>query len=194
MQLAKFKFYFKEYIYRNTSGRKAIAYLIPAYSIYILMLLVTIPKLMGVSNGMKIFDMMPFGYGVDYANELLNALGVEGRKIYLYQQIPLDLFYPFLSGIANCLVLSFFLNKLKSLKEPYIYLCSLPLLASMFDYLENFGVIGMLTNYPDYPQFLIQVNSFFSVAKSLFTTVYFIVLIFSVIIYISTRFANSHRN
>jgi len=193
MRLIKYKFYFKEFLYRNVNGKTVIAYFIPAYTIYFLILFVTIPKVMEFSDGMKIFDIMPFGYDFDYAKKLLEAIGVEGRNIYLYQQIPFDLLFPVLSGIANCLVLAFFLNKLNSLKTPYIYLCALPLCASIFDYSENFGIISMLLNYPDLSAPLVSVTSFFSVIKSLFSTIYFVVLLVTLVAFGASVFTNLQR-
>lgn len=193
MRLLKYKFYFKEYLYRNVDGKTAIAFFIPAYTIYLLMLLLTIPKVMGFTGGMEIFDSIPFGYTVDYAKTLLDNLGVEGRNSYLYQQIPLDLIFPFLSGIANCLVLSFVLNKLNSLKTPYIYLCTLPLLAALFDYFENFGVIGMLFGYPHISGLLVHITSFFTVLKSLLSTIFFVVLAFALVVFLFTRFSGLLR-
>lgn len=186
-RIDRIHFYYKELIYRNVKGRKVFTFFVLTYVVYALMLLVTIPKVMGFSDGMKIFDMMPFGYSSEYANTLLNSLGEEGRHVYLFLQIPLDMIYPFLFGVGNSLLLAFFLNKLRHLKTPYIYLCLLPLLAGSFDYLENFGVSAMLFSFPDISDLLIQTTSMFSVAKSLLTSIYFVVLIVVLLAFLWNR-------
>ena len=48
---------------------------------------------MAFSGGMKLLDMMPLGYDMDYINTLFETLGEKGRDIYLYNQIPVDMIY-----------------------------------------------------------------------------------------------------
>ena len=67
---------------------------------------------MAFSNGMKLLDMMPTGYNSEYVYALFETLGVEGRFTYLYNQIPIDMIYPFLFGISYCLLIAYFLRKL----------------------------------------------------------------------------------
>ena len=105
------------------------------------MLIVTIPEVMQHSGGMKILDMMPTGYDAQYVNSLFSILGTAGRDLYLYHQLPLDLIYPSLFGISSCLVLAYFLNKLGKLNSWLFYLCLLPLLSGLFDYMENIGIM-----------------------------------------------------
>lgn len=177
IQFERLKFYYQELIYNNISGKKVLILFVLTCLVYFLMLFVTIPKVMGFSGGMKIFDMMPLGYNTEYANTLLKSLGNEGRNVYLFQQIPLDLIFPFLFGMGNCLLLAYFLNKLNRLKAQSVYLCLLPVFASIFDYLENFGITTMLCNYPNLSELLVQTTNLFSISKSLLTTVYFLILI-----------------
>ena len=79
--------------------------------VYAAMLIITIPKTMGFSNGLKLLDMMPMGYDLEYINTLFETLGEKGREVYLYNQIPLDMIYPFLFAISYCLVIGYFLKK-----------------------------------------------------------------------------------
>ena len=151
--------------------------------VYGFMLLITIPQVMSFSGGMKIFDLMPMGYGPEYAGSLLQKLGIEGRSAYLYNQIPVDLIYPFLFGITYCLLLAYLLNQLNSLKAESFYLCTLPLMAGLFDYLENLGIINLLVSYPHLSVHSIQITNFFTVFKSLLSTISFIVLIMILIIF-----------
>ena len=68
------------------------------------MLIITIPKTMAFSNGMKLLDMMPSGYDSEYITSLFEALGEDGRHAYLYSQLPVDMIYPLLFGISYCLI------------------------------------------------------------------------------------------
>ncbi len=169
-------------IKNNIGGKKIIALLIITNSLYVLMLAVTIPTVMHFSGGMKILDMMPLGYDPGYVNTLLNALGEKGRQAYLYNQIPVDLFFPFFSGITYCLLIAFFLNKLGKLNGNYFIFCFVPLFAGLFDYCENTGIISMLRSYPGNSILLSQITNVFSVLKSSFTTFYLSILIILLII------------
>jgi hypothetical protein len=150
------------------------------------MLSVTIPKVMGFSGGMKLLDMIPNGYNPEYVNTLLNALGEYGRHAYLFNQIPLDMFYPFLFGVTYCLLMAYILNKLGKLESNLFYFCILPLFSGLFDYCENIGIITMLNTYPDNSNILTRVTSVFSVLKSTSTTIYFVVLLIF-LIYLGIR-------
>lgn len=182
----------KTIIKRNLAGRKILILLILTNIIYALMLTITIPKVMSIAGGMKLLDMMPTGYTPEYVNSLLNALGETGRHAYLYNQIPLDMIYPFLFGISYCLLLAYIFKKPGKLDSNVFYLCLIPLFSGLFDYAENIGIITILNSYPDNPVILSQTTNVFSVLKSAFTTIYFIILIISIIIY-GVKFLNLKR-
>lgn len=174
----------KNWINRNIQGRKVLLLFILANIVYTIMLTVTIPKVMSFSGGMKLLDMMPTGYNTEYVNALLNALGEEGRKAYLFTQIPVDLIFPGLFGISYCLLFAYFLNKIGKLNGYYWGLCWFPILAGLFDYFENFGIIAILNSYPDNSISLAQTTNIFSVLKSVFTTLTFTTLIVLLIVFI----------
>ena len=172
----------REYIKQNINGKTVLLLFVLCNIVYSIMLIVTIPELMQYSGGMKIFDMMPTGYDAQYANTLLNTLGTVGRDLYLFHQLPLDLIYPALFGVSSCLVLAYFLNKLGKLESPLFYLCLLPLVSGLFDYAENIGIICMLKNYPNISEIQVQITSTFTVLKSVLTTIYFIILIITLLV------------
>jgi len=167
----------RTFIEKNLTGRKVLIYFILSTAIYFTMLFVTIPRVVSYSGGMKILDMMPTGYDAAYVTELFTTLGETGRHAYLCGQIPLDLVYPALYAIGFCLVLAWFLKKIDKLHSALIYTCLLPVAAGFFDYCENFGIIIMLTSYPNISTGLIATTNVFSVLKSSFTSIYFVVLI-----------------
>ena len=145
------------------------------------MLLITIPKVMLFSGEMKLLDMMPTGYNAQYVNTLLKALGEKGRDVYLFEQIPIDMVYPFMFALSWCLVLAYILNKLGKLDGILFYLCLIPVLAGAFDYCENVGIINILNRYPANSDLLSQTTSVFSVLKSSCTTIYFIILVICIV-------------
>lgn len=172
----------KEYIKKNINGKTVLSLFIVCNVVYLLMLIVTIPEVMQFSRGMKIPDMMPTGYDAHYVNTLFKTLGTIGRDSYLYHQLPLDLIYPFLFGVSSCLVLAYFLNKLEKLESPLYYLCLLPLFSGLFDYGENIGIITMLRDYPNISTLQVRTTSTFTVIKSVLTTIYFIILIITLLV------------
>jgi hypothetical protein len=94
-----------KFIEKNNSGKKVLSLFILTNVVYVYMLKVTIPKTMEFSNGMKLLDMMPTGYNQSYVHELFRVLGENGRKMYLTNQIPVDMIYPLLFGLTYSLLL-----------------------------------------------------------------------------------------
>jgi hypothetical protein len=170
-----------KFIEKNISGKKVLGLFILTNLVYIFMLTVTIPKTMEFSNGMKLLDMMPTGYDLNYVSALFTSLGENGRLTYLSNQIPVDMIYPLLFGISYCLLLGYFLKKMNKLNSQYRYLCLLPIIAGIADYLENIGIIVMLKNYPELTEVAVKTTSFFSLIKSISTSAFFIILIIMLI-------------
>ena len=179
----------KEIIYRNINGKKVLLLFVLTNLVYAFMLIITIPKVMSFSDGKKLLDMLPFGYNAEYVNSLFDTLGEKGRDAYLFNQIPVDMVYPFLFGISSCLVLAYFLNKINKLNGPLIYLCLLPVFGGAFDYIENIGIITMLANYPDVSNLSVSITNIFSIFKSTFITIYFVVLIITFVVVVIRFFS-----
>ena len=170
------------FLYTHISGIKVLGLFLLTNVIYAVMLLITIPRTMNFSGGMKLLDMIPTGYDLNYVTELFSSLGEDGRRSYLTNQIPVDMIYPFLFGLSYCLLLAYFIKKLNKLYLPYSYLCLLPIIAAVADYLENFGIIAMLTSFPDLAQTLVSTTNIFSIIKSISTSLFFVALIVVLVI------------
>lgn len=166
----------KSTVSNHLQGKKVLTFFVLSSIIYFVMQLFTIPKLNEFSNGLQVFDMKPNGYSFTYAKELLGNLGKKGRDFYLFRQLPLDLVYPGLFAFSNVLILSFFLNKIQKFEKWYL-LILFPILGGIFDYLENFGIIYMLKSYPNLSEIGVKIISIFTAIKSLFTSLYFVILL-----------------
>lgn len=166
----------------NLTGKKVLLLFLLTNIVYAVMLVVTIPKTMIFSNGLKLLDMMPFGYDLEYIKLLFETLGENGRNVYLWNQLPVDMIYPFLFGVGYCLVIGYFLKKLNKLDSVFFYLCFLPLIAGIADYAENFGIIIMLNNFPDFSPNTAKITNVFSIIKSTSTTAFFVALIVTLLI------------
>ncbi|SIQ62878.1 hypothetical protein [Maribacter ulvicola] len=168
---------FIKQVNKQHSGKKVLVLFLLTNIVYAYMLLVTIPATMEFSNGLQLLDMMPAGYDLAYVNTLFQTLGDTGRQMYLTKQIPVDMIYPLLFGISYAAVLAYFLLKLPKLNPKYLYLCLLPVIAGLADYLENMGIISMLNTYPTLTETTVTITSIFSVIKSSTTSMYFMALI-----------------
>lgn len=165
-----------KFIEKNSSGKKVLGLFIVTNLVYTFMLTVTIPKTMEFANGMKLLDMMPTGYDFHYVSELFSSLGEDGRWAYLTNQIPVDMIYPLIFGLCYCLLIGYFLKKLNKLNPPYTYLCLIPIIAGIADYLENIGIITLLKSYPELKETTVYTTNVFSIIKSISTTVFFVAL------------------
>ena len=130
---------------------------------------------------LKLFDLSPTGYTPDYAISLLEALGSEGRATYLTLQLPLDFLYPGLFAITYSLLLTWLFNKGAEVGSRIFYFSLVPMLAGLFDYIENVFIILMLKSYPDMSLSLVELASFFTVLKSGFTTTFFILFFWGLV-------------
>jgi hypothetical protein len=96
---------FVKIIEKHSTGKKVLWLFLITNSVYALMLFITIPHVMEFSNGMKLLDMLPTGYSVEYVQDLLNSLGEQGRWAYLYNHILAGLFdYSENIGISTMLL------------------------------------------------------------------------------------------
>lgn len=163
-------------------GRTIFLSFIFTTTIYAVMLMVTIPKLMAFSGGKKIIDMMPGGYNAGFVVDLLDSLGEEGRSFYLTRQLPLDFIYPAAFAVTYALVFLFLLRKINRQDSVSKFIALLPVIAGLADYLENIIIIAMLKTYPDISERLVQFSSSVSIVKASATTAYFVSLIFLLVV------------
>ncbi len=173
----------RSFFKKHIQGKKVLIIFLITNIVYLFMLLVTIPLVMTYSNGMDLFDMMPAGYSEEYAQTLLSTLGTEGRNSYLYIQLPVDMIYPFLFGLTYSLLLAYFLDKLKWIEKPVFYSTLLPLVAGMFDYLENAGIVIMLNQYPEITSIAARFANACTVIKSALSTISFSLLLILIVIF-----------
>jgi len=181
------------FIQNVATGRAVLGVFIPAMVVYVIMLLYTIPQVQQYAPGIKLFDLSPTGYSYAYAIELLGALGIEGRNLYLYQQLPMDFIYPGLFAVSCCLLLSWLFVKSLNSNSKMFYLCFVPAAAGLFDYLENIGIVRMLLSYPNVAESLVSITSYLTILKSAFTTTFFALLLLGVILFIKCKWADNMR-
>ncbi len=173
----------KDIIYWYSNGKNVLILFIITNIVYVFMLTVTIHKVTELAGGLKIPDMMPSGYDAGYIKTLFAALGENGRNVYLYNQIPVDMIYPFFFGIGYCLLFVYLLKKLNRENSLFFYICFLPLIAAICDYIENIGIIKMLFEYPSVSSATVEITNTFSMVKSSTTTIFFVALVIELIVF-----------
>lgn len=175
------------FIDKHSTSRKVLFLFIITQIIFAVMVFGTIPNVMSYADDMKLLDIMPTGYDFNYVTILMASLGPSGRSAYLHQQIPLDMIYPLLFAVTYFLLLAVILKEVVKAQSGFYYLCFIPVLAGIFDYLENFGIISILKSYPNISNLLVQTTNFFTLAKSYSTTVYFIILLIPIFVFLVNK-------
>jgi Na+/glutamate symporter len=105
--------------------------------------------LLKITGGANILDF-EFGYTHEGAYKILTELGEKGREFYLTRIVPLDFPFP-LSYMLFYAVWTALLLKHTALKKWCKYTILFSFFAMLFDWIENIGIIIMLTHYPDLP-------------------------------------------
>jgi hypothetical protein len=172
----------KNLLSADIKGRTILLLFIATTVVYVVMLVITIPKLMTFSGGKEILDMIPTGYNADYVKDLMESLSGEGRTYYLTKQLPLDFIYPGLFAFTYALIFMFFLKKINTNSSPWQFVALLPIIAGFADYVENVCIISIIEMFPEVSTSLVQFSSVVSVLKAGATTIYFVALIVLLII------------
>ena len=177
------------FMQKNSTGKVVIVLFVLTMAVYLTMLLYSIPTVAAFAPELPIFDLSPLGYSFNYANELLDTLGSEGRNLYLSIQLPLDFIYPGLFSITYSVLLVWLFGKSFNENSKMFYFALVPFLAGVFDYVENIFIIKMINSFPDLQVNTVKVASTFSVLKSSFTTFFFILLIVGFALLFKKRFS-----
>lgn len=79
------------------------------------------------------------------------ALGPEGRAAYRLTELTVDVLYPLAYSLFYSLLISVLLRRVVAAGHPFRQLNLLPLGALFFDFLENAGIVTLLTVFPAQP-------------------------------------------
>lgn len=123
-----------------------------------------VAKLLSMSNGVGILDLMP-GYTPEQAFHLINALGDAGRTFYLQILLPQDFAFPLIYGLFYFGFMTLLIKTLFGTDSKWRYLAVMPLLAFIFDWIENIFIIVLLTNYQTKIPTIATFSSIFTTAK-----------------------------
>jgi len=178
---------------RASNGKAVLILLILTNLVYGTILEYSIPLVLSFAPESILFDMSPTGYSYAQAVELLQALGIEGRKAYLSIQIPIDFVYPAMFSVSYALLITWILKQGIPTGSRLFSLAFIPVLAGLFDYLENASIIAMLTSFPDVSENVVTISSSFTIAKSVFTTLFFVNLLVALVFLATWRLKKGRR-
>ncbi|GAA6135800.1 hypothetical protein NBRC116188_25900 [Oceaniserpentilla sp. 4NH20-0058] len=178
------------FIRKYSTGKIVISFFVLTMAVYLTMLSYSIPAVTAYAPHLPIFDLSPTGYSFSYAYELLDTLGSEGRDLYLYTQLPLDFIYPGLFSITYSLLLVWLFGKTFKEKSKVYYFALVPFLAGIFDYAENVLIVNMIMSFPELQITTVKIASIFTLLKSSFTLVFFMLLILGIVLLIKQKFSS----
>ncbi|WP_375748087.1 hypothetical protein [Vibrio sp. HN007] len=162
---------------RASSGKAVLVLFFLTNLVYGVILGYSIPLVLSFAPQSVLFDMSPAGYSYTEAIELLQTLGLEGRRAYLTVQLPIDLVYPLMFAISYSLLITWVLKQFLPKQSKWFLVAFIPMLAGLFDYFENAVVASMLHVFPDVSEMLVASASSFTIVKSGLTTIFFVFLL-----------------
>jgi len=153
-------------IIQKATWKKATVFTLLFAALYVLINFsgIGVAGLLRITDGANILDF-EYGYTYDKAYNMLTALGIEGRAFYQTRILPIDFPFPFsymlfYSGFIALLIKHIRPSKLLG------YLLFIPVLAMLSDWIENIGIISMLSNYPALPDWSVSLASTMGMLKT----------------------------
>ena len=121
----------------------------------------------------NMLDLEPY-YNEAKVIASFNAIGPDGRSVYILSALILDTFFPIL---YTSLILGAYI---KLFKNSNILLC-LPIIAMSFDILENFQITRLNLNFPNINETHVYLSSVTTSAKWIAITMTIVVLSYGII-------------
>lgn len=137
----------------------------------------TVPRIIHLSGGTGILDT-ELTYSSVKAYQVLNSQQTVGRHAYLKFLTTFDMIFPLIYSLALSVTITVLFRLIFSSIVWIQKLSLVPLIAGMFDYLENIAIIIMLTKYPVHVDGIACIAGYFTLGKWIFS---FISLLFIVI-------------
>ncbi|WP_172279043.1 hypothetical protein [Chryseobacterium sp. LAM-KRS1] len=168
-------------------------FIVPMGILFGIMSFFLIPGLQAHLGTTQLLDTMFSGYSTEYAEYLMQKLGHEGRHSYLSLELYADVPFIFFYVTVFTLLTVRLLIKNRLWNSWFRFIAFLPLLAGIFDWLENSMIISVLIQYPDINGKLISISSFATYMKGCFLILMFLSLLLNLMM-ILYRFIVSKSN
>lgn len=123
---------------------------------------------------------LSFYYSADVLYGMAEAYGEEGRRSYVRARFTFDLVWPLVYTFFLISALSWVTRKVFASGSPWLLANLVPLLAVLFDFLENLSTSVVMLRYPAQTSVLDGMAPVFTMVKWVFVTLSFIMLLASV--------------
>jgi len=130
---------------------------------------------------------LQFGFTPEFAHELLDNLQDDGRKAYRLTTLFVDIPYALIYGFIYSFILVVLLKKTKNWSK-YKLIILVPLLISLFDLLENVGILLLIKTYPNTSTSISVFTSWSNQLKWIFAFITFLLVLFNIIILTAKKF------
>ncbi|RUT29020.1 hypothetical protein EJP77_16600 [Paenibacillus zeisoli] len=123
-----------------------------------------------------------FYYSSHRLYDILDSLGATGREAYRSFLRTIDAAFPLLysSALALSIRVLVRLAASRSTRASKLYL--LPLLAGLFDYIENLSILVILSNYPEHLDAIAAISGCFTPAKWLMSFLSLTILVIAAVL------------
>jgi hypothetical protein len=129
-----------------------------------------------------------FSYSPEQVYEHLAALGATGRDAYTHMLLSSDLAFPVIYSMALSMALMLVLRKLLPLASTY--LCLLPFMIVITDWLENLSLVMVVRKFPEQADVITAYASSFTSLKWVLIVLTALILLTSVAFRISRCIRN----
>ena len=136
-----------------------------------------VPELDILWNGLKIPDLIPFWYSIEYIWELFNQYDSIGRGQYELFLLTGDIIFPILYSLFFGMLLWLIIRNIHLPEQVKWMLISPPFIAACFDYIENISMIIALNTFPIIYSINIHNGSIEKIYKNIFSFIGIITLI-----------------
>ena len=130
---------------------KTIVVVIVIYMIFhILVMPWAASKINDQAGGIGLLDLQ-LRYSPEKAYEMLSFYGDQGRRLYLQTELTVDLVFAVVNAVFFSLLITYFFRRAFSVIIAGCNLLNLlPFLrCNLADFMENFGIVTMIINYPE---------------------------------------------
>ncbi len=153
----------KNILYRKADSK----YLIICGTVFIIFNIFIFPYLQSRIDPTGQYPMLDllFGYSLNEAYTILDAIGEEGRTVHLFATSAADMIYPPVYALFLSLIIAWIMKKLMFTDGILSYLVFFPFLIMAFDFMENSAIIVMLVSFPHLTERAVLMGSCAGMAK-----------------------------
>jgi hypothetical protein len=155
------------FLSRFANGKSIIIFLVTFIFINAVVLSWAGAQIAAYSGGVGPIDLQ-FSYTPDTVYSMVAAYGEEGRSFYRMIDLTVDVVYPIVTLLLFAGLIIFTYSRAFPDRPALKNLALVSVVGTLFDFLENAGVVTMLSIYPNRIDIIAQLSSLFTTAKWIF--------------------------